>query len=255
MEEEKVVKQIDEFVNLIYSNVKGKEAKELKQEMRSHLLEAVSDLKAQGKSEKEAIDIAINRFGDEKQITKGLFTIFKAQNNVIKNLFRASMVTLVLGLIVLIALIWTENNNQNRLHNIDQTIESVFGILADGTFSEEKNKKIISLVEATKEIEYFVTYKNPEPGKGTPKQEIMKNWEVAVETGDLSIKGSTEHVWKDIKDPYENYYIVAGYHQISTLDNYYSIPIGLFIAFAVLGLTSLFLKNNTNRKMLNAFIQ
>jgi hypothetical protein len=249
------VKQIDEFVNLIYSDVKGKEAKELKQEMRSHLLEAVSELKAEGKSEKEAIDIAISRFGDEKQITKGLFTLFKAQNNVTKNLFRTSMVALVLGLIVLIGLIWTENNNQNRLQNIDQTVDSVFGILADGTFSEEKNKKIISLVEATKEIEHFVIYKNPEPGKGTPKQEIMKNWEIAVESGDSSIKGSTEYVWIDLKDPYENYYMVAGYHQISTLDNFYSIPIGLFIAFAVLALISFFLKNNTNRKMLNAFIK
>lgn len=249
------MKQIDEFVNLIYSDVNGKEAKELKQEMRSHLLEAVSDLKAEGKSEKEAIDIAISRFGDEKQITKGLFTIFKAQNNVTKNLIRTSMVALVLGLIVLIGLIWTENNNQNRLHNIDQTVNSVNGILADGTFSEEKNKKIASLVEATKEIEYFVIYKNPEPGKGTPKQEIMKNWEVAVESGDSSIKGSTEYVWIDIKDPYENYYMVAGYHKISTLDNFYSIPIVLFIAFAVLGLTSFLLKINTNRKMLNAFIK
>jgi hypothetical protein len=249
------VKQIDEFVNLIYSDVKGKEAKELKQEMRSHLLESVSELKAEGKSEKEAIDIAISRFGDEKQITKGLFTLFKAQNNVSKNLLRTSMVALVLCLIVLIGLIWGENNNQNRLRNIDQTVSSVFGIVSDGTFSEEKNKKIISLVEGTKEIEYFVIYKNPEPGKGVPKQEIMKNWEVAAESGDSSIKGSTEYVWIDIKDPYENYYMVAGYHQISTLDNFYSIPIGLFIAFAVLGLTSFFLKNNTNRKMLNAFIK
>ncbi|WP_207308600.1 permease prefix domain 1-containing protein [Bacillus timonensis] len=249
------MKQIDEFVNLIYSDVKGKEAIELKQEMRSHLLEAVSELKAEGKSEKEAIDIAISRFGDEKQITKGLFTLFKTQNNVIKNLFRTSIVALVLGLIVLIGLIWNENNNQNRLHKIDQTINSVFSMLSDGTFSEENNKKIISIVEATKEIEYFVIYKNPEPGKGVPKQEIIKNWEVAVESGDSSIKGSTEYVWMDIKDPYENYYMVAGYHQISTLDNFYSIPIGLFIAFAVLGLTSTFLKIKTNRKMLNAFIK
>ena len=249
------MKQIDEFVDLIYSDVKGKEAKELKQEMRSHLLEAVSELKVEGKSEKEAIDIAISRFGDEKQITKGLFTLFKTQNNVIKNLFRTSMAALVLGLIVLIGLIWTENNNQNKLHKIDQTVNGVFEKLADGTFSEEKNKEILSLVKATKEIEYFVIYKNPEPGKGVPKQEIMKNWDVAVESGDSSIKGSTEYVWKDIKDPYENYYMVAGYHPISTLDNFYSIPIGLFIVFAVLGLTSYFLKSNTNRKMLNAFIK
>lgn len=250
------MKQIDEFINLIYSDVSGKEAEELKQEMRSHLLEAVSELKAEGKSEKEAIDIAISRFGDEKQITSGLFSLFETRNEAIRNLFRISMLTLVLGLIVLIGLIWTEHNTQNKLNKIDQTVDSVFGIMADGTFSEKKINKINSLVDETKEIEYFVLYKNPEPGKGAPKQEMMKNWEVAVESGDSSIKGSTQYVWKDLKDPYENYYMVAGYHEISNLDkNFYLIPIGLLIAFAVLGLTSFFLKINTNRKMLNAFIK
>jgi hypothetical protein len=247
------VKQIDKFVNLIYSDVKGKEAKELKQEMRAHLLEAVSELKTEGKSEKEAIDIAIKRFGDEKQITKGLFTLFKDNNNLIRNLFRTSMVTLVLGLIVLIGLIWTENNNQNKLNKIDQTVDSVFGIMADNTFSEKKINKINSLIDATKEIEYFVLYQNPEPGKGAPKQEMMKNWEVAVKSGDSSIKRSTEYVLVDIKDPYENYYMVAGYHKIQTLNNnIYLIPISLFFVFAMLGLTSFILKFNTNRKMLNA---
>lgn len=35
------MKQIDEFVDSIYANVSGKEAKELKEEMHSHLIEAV----------------------------------------------------------------------------------------------------------------------------------------------------------------------------------------------------------------------
>ena len=125
LEGEEIMKQIDEFVNSIYSDVSGKEAEELKQEMRSHLLEAVSELKAEGKSEKEAVDIAISRFGDEKQITRGLFNLFKSQNNVIKNLFRTSMLALFFGLIVLIGLIWGENNNQNKLDSINQTVSSV----------------------------------------------------------------------------------------------------------------------------------
>ncbi|RBP04245.1 permease prefix domain 1-containing protein [Rossellomorea aquimaris] len=250
------MKKIDEFVNSIYAHVSGEDAKELKQEMRSHLVEAVEELKAEGKSETEAIDITISRFGDEKQITRGVFSLFKTQTNVIKNLFRTSMVALILGLIMLIGLIWTEHNNQNRLQTIDQTVNSVFGIMADGTFSEEKINEINSLVDATKEIEYFALYENPEPGKGASKQEMVQNWDVAVESGDSSIKGSTEYVWIDIKDPYENYYMVAGYHKISPLNNnLYAVPIGLFIAFAVLGLTSLFLKINTNRKVLNAFIK
>ena len=36
--------------------------------MKSHLIEAVHELKAKGKTEQEAIEIAINRFGGEKVI-------------------------------------------------------------------------------------------------------------------------------------------------------------------------------------------
>ena len=39
------MKQIDEFVNSVYAHVDGKEAKELKQEMRSHLVETVERVK------------------------------------------------------------------------------------------------------------------------------------------------------------------------------------------------------------------
>ena len=52
------MKQIDEFVNSVYQHVGGnkKEIQELKAEMKSHLLEAVHELKTEGKSEQEAIE-------------------------------------------------------------------------------------------------------------------------------------------------------------------------------------------------------
>jgi cytochrome c-type biogenesis protein CcmH/NrfF len=59
------MKQIEAFVDSVYQNVGGneKEIQELKAEMKNHLLEAVDELKKEGKSEQEAIDIAIDRFG------------------------------------------------------------------------------------------------------------------------------------------------------------------------------------------------
>jgi hypothetical protein len=252
------MKKIDGFVNSIYAHASSKEAKELKQEMRSHLLEAVEELIREGKTEKEAVTIAIERFGDEKQIKRGVFSLFNPQTNMIKNLFRTSLVTLFLCLIVLIGLIWTEHNNQNRLLNIDYVVDNASRIMTGGSFSEKKINQINSLFDVAKEFEYVALYINPdpEPREGASKKEMMKNWKVAIESGDPSIKDSSQYVLIDIKDPYENYYLVAGHHQIPTLNNsYYSIPIGLFIAFAVLGLTSFFLKINTNRKVLNAFIK
>ncbi|WP_423251548.1 permease prefix domain 1-containing protein, partial [Priestia megaterium] len=52
------MKKINQFVDSIYSDVSGKEAEEMKEEMRTHLIETVEDLKLEGKSEKEAIEIA-----------------------------------------------------------------------------------------------------------------------------------------------------------------------------------------------------
>ncbi|WP_276316373.1 permease prefix domain 1-containing protein, partial [Paenibacillus artemisiicola] len=45
------MKRIEEFITSVYAHVKDKEANELKTEMRTHLLEAVEELKAEGKSE------------------------------------------------------------------------------------------------------------------------------------------------------------------------------------------------------------
>ena len=68
------MKRIDKFVNSIYKDVVGdkQEIEDLRQEMRSHLLEAVEELKGKGKTEEEAIRIAIDNFGGKSQIVKGL---------------------------------------------------------------------------------------------------------------------------------------------------------------------------------------
>lgn len=63
------MKQIDKYVNSVYQNASGdkKAIEELKLEMKNHLLEAVSELKESGRTEQEAINIAIERFGEEKK--------------------------------------------------------------------------------------------------------------------------------------------------------------------------------------------
>jgi hypothetical protein len=60
--------------------------------------------KAEGKSEEQAVSIALERFGDEKQLTRGLFHLFKAQSKIVKNLFRISLISFVVGLVFLISL-------------------------------------------------------------------------------------------------------------------------------------------------------
>jgi uncharacterized protein YpuA (DUF1002 family) len=55
------------------------QAKEFKEEIRTHLVETVKELQTQGKSEEESVDIAIKRFGEEKQLNIEFRKVFKFQ--------------------------------------------------------------------------------------------------------------------------------------------------------------------------------
>jgi hypothetical protein len=94
-----ILKQIDVFVDSIYTNVGGDkgEIQELKREMKNHLLEAVSDLKSEGKTEEEAIKIAIQRFGEEQEMRSTIAQIFKAQKHFTKWILYIAIVVLLLS--------------------------------------------------------------------------------------------------------------------------------------------------------------
>jgi hypothetical protein len=98
------LKQIDKYIQSIYKDVVGSrtEVEELKREMRSHLIEAVEELKAEGKTEEEAIRIAINHFGGRNQMVKGLSEFFTVQKKFTNYILSLSVVFLVLSAIFFI---------------------------------------------------------------------------------------------------------------------------------------------------------
>ena len=98
------MKQIDKYVNSIYKDVAGdkQEIEDLRQEMRSHLLEAVEELKVKGKTEEEAIRIAIENFGGKKQIVKGLSEFFKVQKKFSNFIFSFALIFFIFGIITLV---------------------------------------------------------------------------------------------------------------------------------------------------------
>ncbi|WP_416729879.1 permease prefix domain 1-containing protein [Fictibacillus sp. JL2B1089] len=98
------MKQIDKYIQSIYKDVVGSrnEVEELKREMRSHLIEAVEELKAEGKTEEEAIRIAINNFGGRNQMVKGLSEFFTVQKKFTNYILTLSVVFLVLSAIFFI---------------------------------------------------------------------------------------------------------------------------------------------------------
>ncbi|MGE7024578.1 permease prefix domain 1-containing protein [Solibacillus cecembensis] len=121
------MKQIDSYVNAVYQNVGGnkKEIQELKEEMRIHLTETVNELKKEGMPEKEAISMAIQRFGDEKIISNGLTELFKYQKKFTTNLFLVAVVSVILAAISFFSILQLEEGYQSSLKNMTQGILNV----------------------------------------------------------------------------------------------------------------------------------
>jgi len=118
------VKQIESYVDEVYHSVGGnkKEIEELKAEMKSHLIEAVHELISEGKSEKEAIHIAIERFGDEKFISNGLIDLFKYQKKFTTNLFRFTLLSIIISVISFFSVLYLQDAYQSSLINMTQGI-------------------------------------------------------------------------------------------------------------------------------------
>ena len=79
MEGGKNMKQIEAFVDSVYQNVGGnkKEIQELKAEMKSHLLEAVHELKTEGNQNKKQLKLRLNVLAEKKKCVPSLGSYLK----------------------------------------------------------------------------------------------------------------------------------------------------------------------------------
>lgn len=152
------MKQIETYVDEIYQNTKGnkKEIQELKAEMKSHLLEAVHELKEEGKSEQEAIELAIERFGGEKEMRSVVGQLFKAQKMFAKWVLYLAIFFLILssagfGFLWVVA----EQNS----HEISNDKTEIFNILHNKeAISEDMKKEIDGLVNGSEDISKIQIY-------------------------------------------------------------------------------------------------
>ncbi|SFC94361.1 hypothetical protein SAMN05443252_10959 [Bacillus sp. OV322] len=146
------MKQVDKYVNSIYKDVTGdkQDIEELKQEMRSHLLEAVEELKSEGKTEEEAIRIAMENFGGKNQIVKGLSEFFKVQKKFTNYVLSFALIFLVLCIFFLTTPFSGVKEYNEELKNIkvaDQEKETImndiFDVLDTSSKVSEKEKEQI----------------------------------------------------------------------------------------------------------------
>ncbi|EOU1648967.1 MAG: permease prefix domain 1-containing protein [Clostridium perfringens] len=92
------MREIDNYIDSLYKNIDriSKENKEIKETMRTHLIESVEELKLEGFSEKESIKIALERFGEINEIRGELKTV-------VERGVKPLLYTVGISLIILIA--------------------------------------------------------------------------------------------------------------------------------------------------------
>lgn len=152
------MKQIEVFVDSVYRNVGGneKEIQELKSEMKSHLLEAVHELKTEGKTEQEAIEIAIERFGGEKEMRSVVGQLFRVQKTFAKWVLYLAVTILVFSSTVF-GFIWAAEEQNSHENSIVAT--NIFNILENKeTISDDMKDEIVKLVDSTDQISKVQIY-------------------------------------------------------------------------------------------------
>lgn len=142
--------KIEAFVDSVYQNVGGnkKEIQELKAEMTSHLMESVYELKLEGKTDQEAIELAIERFGGEKEMRSIVGQLFKAQKIFAKWMLYIAVSILFLSLFIFGLLYIQSDSDANELSVIATHINDVL-----------ENKEVIS-PDMGNEIERFIESTN-----------------------------------------------------------------------------------------------
>ncbi|RCW39723.1 permease prefix domain 1-containing protein [Paenibacillus prosopidis] len=153
------MKQIEAFVDSVYQNARGnkKEIKELKAEMRSHLLEAVHELKKEGISEQEAVQLAIERFGGEQELRSEISQLYHKQKLFAKGVLFAALIALIVAIFSFQFLYQRDDLNSNDFpHRINEKI--IDSLKDHESITEEVKKEVESIVQSNKRVHKIEIY-------------------------------------------------------------------------------------------------
>ncbi|MDM5210714.1 permease prefix domain 1-containing protein [Peribacillus sp. NJ4] len=272
--------QIEEYVHSVYRNVDGdkEEIEELKQEMRSHLLEAVYELKENGVSEEEANRIAIENFGDKKHIIKGLSEFFNVQKRFARYILLFSLVSLVLGATFFVNT-FSKINDFKEERNI--IMNNVLTIIGDDSVITNSEKEGLHTIfdEHSDHLNYLAVFNVKEkaqvqewlkeydittkPSTTYPLEyqhatfmighqgEILNNKEEIVSSNyDLGTVASANDSWivqYEYKDTYHNVIETNNSMVLGDYTDIFHLPILFFVVFGVLIIVWVFLKKYHKR--------
>jgi hypothetical protein len=232
------MQQIETFVESVYHGVGGnqKEIQELKAEMKNHLLEAVHELKSQGKSEQEAIDIAIKRFGGEKEMRSIVTQLFQAQKVFAKRVLHIALSFFILTSVAC-GVLWAidEGDMKENLNVAEKIIgtEKTVGILeGKEAISKDAKEEIDALVQDKNQILNLQVYKMADV-KGVSKEgSVSYHMKEAIPAYQYENAVSDQN-WRLINLGYELNNNNEWYVQMESQKIFAFIPFVSLIGFAI----------------------
>jgi hypothetical protein len=233
------MKQIEAFVDEVYHGVGGneKEIQELKAEMKSHLFEAVHELKSEGKSEQEAIEIAIERFGGEKEMRSIVGQLFKAQKVFAKRVLHIALSFFVLTSVICGVLLWMDEADMKENWIVTEKIigtEKTPGILeGKETVSKDAKEEIDALVQSENQILNIQVYKKADIERVTENGSISHDIRKATPVYQYGKSPSDEKNWMLIDLGYGSSENNKWFVQMESIKLFAFIPFVSLIGFAI----------------------
>lgn len=194
------MRQIEDYVNQVYRHAKGndEEIQELKLEMKNHLLETVHELKAAGKTEEQAIQIAKERFGEVTELRNLINQLFERQKNFGKWIL--SIGSGLLLITVLTAVFLIINGNNQTLEQADIAY-SISGIVGDSTeLTGENEQEIKALLEQAEYIKGVKIYSDPSSAKPLYTSSIETSYPASLFSAESSYGTDENFVVLEITD-------------------------------------------------------
>lgn len=136
------MKQVDKYIKTAFRYTQGDvtEIEDCKLEMKNHLLESIYELKKLGLSDKEAFNIAIDRFGGMETMSFVARQLFHVQRIFAKRILLIAVVTAVLTCLLALML-WrmdTQQKNDNQL-----LAQSIYSTIIKQSISSDETKAAI----------------------------------------------------------------------------------------------------------------
>lgn len=153
--------RVDAYVEGIYRNFKGdrQDLLDLKQEMKQHLNETMQELQEQGYSEADSFQIAVERFGEERDLSREIEEMYRDQRTFAKGLLWAAILVLLIGGGLLAYFTVDNIRYHNARDGLHQQFMQVLGQNPEWTDATKQKLEQIARENAYKELIYIAVYR------------------------------------------------------------------------------------------------